>query len=267
MYAAAPDFLTSTGPRYVAPLLVNLRQSSPFEVEVDLSKAEQLPPAASGAVQFLAHQLVQQFVIPAIRAKDGEGYERFLMEHFHEYCETLQSLHVCVARALSEERAAVVAEARLEAVLRDLCEKAAALAGDSAAEEVDFTFSTFRRAARIVGSFARDGLTPEQLELDRGLARKYHASAAIHCFGVFSLLAAGSGIHASASVIDKAFELLRSGALDAYSAAREAWELRQPVEPAEQTDFPEQFDANDVALANTGLADSQALLRRAAKGS
>lgn len=234
--------------KYVSPVAVKRRLAG-----APIPQPARFPiPAHQDAVDLLAESIYRDFVEPALRAEDESAYVDFIAQRWHEFRETLRALHVFIARASSEERASEVAEESMAEVLDELRGRIVALAGAEAESELDFASESYLRALRVAGRFG--GLKqPSDLSADRKLCAQFHNFAAIHFLGLFSLLAAAAGSPTSSKVVRRAFDLLRGGALGAYTAARQAMDLRLPA--AEATgEFP-MLDAGDVALAEADLSD------------
>jgi len=202
------------------------------------------------ALLSLARKMVGTVVLPLLRAQTREDFFKILASRWNEFRSALEATRTLLANASSEEVARALAEREAEANVGDLTTIAEKLGGPDAAEEVRFVTQTYRSALRIVDRFgSEERLTEDVAKHDRSLCAQFSTSASVHQLGGFLLLTAS--VERPTNVgIDGAFELLRWGAVDAYAAAREAYQLRHP--PQQFTEFLP-FDDDDLALADADV--------------
>ncbi len=217
-----------------------------------------VPAITQDVGRFLGETIYSQFVEPALREATPEEYVKAIAARWHEYRETLDALHVVIARTMSEEKATALAERSTVEAMEALREKVITYAGEGAADEVEFSLQTYLRAARVAVRIASLGPATD-VDRDAELCRAFHNASALHVFGIASLCAITGGFPCEPAVATRAFSVLREGALGAYVAAREAVDLRAPREAEAADELP--FDEEDRRLADVGVEDVESLIR------
>jgi hypothetical protein len=201
----------------------------------------------------LSNSIMTEMVTPLLQSTGRAECLRLVGKNWHSFCETLNALHVLIARASSEERAIEVAnEASNSAAIRVL-DAARSIGGEDAEDEAHFAISTYRGAVEIVGSFSLTD-PPSDKANDAVFSQAFGRGAALYCLGAVTIFAASEAGNTHSKVArDVAFELLRAGALGAYSAAREGYDLRfaddyTMEEPSDISEFHHQLAEADLAL-------------------
>jgi hypothetical protein len=233
---------TDVAPKYVPPLALS-------EAEI----TSRVPKTMHGVVKMLVEGVIEEVVAPALRAPTRADWTKFVRGHWHEFHETVSTLHVILARASSEERAALTADSLAHERIAALERAARTVSGRRAAGEARFCGETYLRAVRLIPRVtAAQGLTePEMVREDRRHAFAFASAASMHVFGVVSvLIAATDAASATPSGLQGAFDLLRVGALDAYAAVRGAIDLRYGDPDDAYADEPTATDDEDRLLAS-----------------
>lgn len=228
--------------KYVAP---------PSIIEGDLSP--RVPLTIHSTIKMLLDSVVADVIRPTLRAQTQEEWLATLREQWHSFQETVQALHVMIARSASEERAAHVADSLAEEGIAALVASARELSGEAAADEARFCAETYLRALRVIPLLTpTSALTDDDVVTrDRELALKFSTAAAFHLFGILSIDVASRNASAATPVgIRGGFQLLRLGALDSYVAVRSALDLRHPSpDDSDESDEPAATDEDDLSLA------------------
>lgn len=232
--------------RYVTPVAVASKHNQPTFLSV-------LPPQTAAVMVQLAESLASDFIRPALMSGSADAYDAAISKNWHEFAETLHALHTLAARAASEGRAHQVARQSIDELTAWLRSEIVSLAGTDARDELDFACETLDRAMRIVARFPNPPASFDA-KADRRLCARYRFATDVHFFALLSLDAAACGAGTTEPVIRRAFVLLRHGALTAYVAAQQAYDLRAPAAPDDNL-APNvgALDADDIALANAGL--------------
>lgn len=231
-----------THARYVPP---------PSVVSRDLASA--VPSPTFATINMLLDSISAQVVIPALRAPSDEEFFKIIEANWHEFHETVHALHVVVARAASEERAIAVSESTAASSRREIERIARELSGSRGGDEAHFAVETYRNALRIAAKLNNlEASAPKALlDADRKCAEDFIFATTVHAFGTLALHVAVDGdTGATAAGIRNAFLLLRVGALEAYVAARAAFDLRTPPEEDDGEYDALPTDEEDDALAS-----------------
>jgi hypothetical protein len=107
------------------------------------------------------------------------------------------------------------------------------LAGEDGAGEVTFAVATYERALALVPRVAQRTasapLSEERKAESQALCSHFDKMASVYSFGSHLLIFAGRarehGMSSTAVAVECALEMMRVGALDAYAAAREAYDI------------------------------------------
>lgn len=177
---------------------------------------------------------------PILKAESEEAFFQAVKSHWSVYRDILDAARVLL------ETSGPALKARVEDAARhSLRVPAKKLAGETAAEEVEFIEATYARAtgmvAKVLGREASDRAR------DFELAREFRTQAAVFQLGALLIELAAHERLGTAASISCSFELARGGALGAYGAVREALELRHP--PVEVSEGVGPFDDEEMALA------------------
>jgi hypothetical protein len=197
-----------------------------------------LPPSPAAIITSLFEDVTVNVIMPAIQADTREAYRRVLREGLGSYFDALKVTSVLVRRY---GLTAQVAERDFHA---DLLQVVHNVAGDDGVLEVEFAVSTHDRAERLARRIR--GREHVNAAAEHELGRSYWNQSGLHLFGVLALYATKID-GASDAGLRSSFELMRGGALRAYVAVREAFELHQPPQPAPEGFVP--FDDEDARLA------------------
>lgn len=226
--------------------------SPPLSGDVSTIASDFLPASILPAFRVLAESLFARSIAPALKAESRDTFVRAFGESWSEFFEGVKALGFIAQIASSGERADILASKGATEITRKLRERVVALAGSEAEHELDFASSTYLRALRVASQIMRGGPSdPRHATEDMRLATRFVTSATVYLFGQCCLLAAAE-TSVAPGVVTGAFELLRVGALNAYSAAREALDLR--VEPSQSENLdPGLVDAQDLELADADL--------------
>lgn len=223
---------------------------SPPPALIEPQEPSTIPESTQAVVKMLLSSVVASVVRPALRAQTRDEFLSVVRAHWHEFFETTTALHVVVARAGSEERAAFVADSVAQRGIASLVRAARDLSGEAAAGEARFCAETYLRALRIIPALEGATLPPATAKEDRAHAFRFASAAAMHLFGILAIHEAGRGADAEPSGIRGAFELLRAGALDSYVAVRSAMALRHPEPIDDESEEPFDTEPLDHALAS-----------------
>jgi len=204
-----------------------------------------LPRGATSMLEMLSASIFDEVVLPILRGRTRRACVRTFGAKWHDFCETLRALHVVVARISSEEKARILAERESEFWADSIRRAAFELQGEKAEGEVDFALSTYAGAVRLVCDFdtCRE-LTPEELDQDRQIAQRFNGAAALHTLGLLMILTAAEA-RAGAPGVALGFEFIRGGAMQAYVAARDGFDLRNTTD-ADESDVDLSDDDDDL---------------------
>lgn len=206
--------------RYVPPMPPTAMQGA------DLI-AERVPAGHSAMVRTLRESIKREVVVPILGGATREECLELVGATWHSFCETLRALHVLIARASSERKAIELADQATQDAYESIRRAARGLVGPAGEHEADFALSTYESARAIaVGALSRAMAPAEAHGRDSQLARTFNDSAAFHMLGCMLITVAAEGGRHSKESVSVAFELLRGGALEAYAAVREAYDLR-----------------------------------------
>jgi hypothetical protein len=215
---AAAELFRESLPRYVPPV--------PVAHGGEGALVDRIPASTTAIIKTLGESIVTEIVVPMIRLGSRAECVEFMAKNWHSFCETLGAFHVLIARVSSEEKAIELAERSSVAIAESIERAAQALHGAEAVDEAAFALGTYRSATSLIRKF-RELPAPGDRNRDRTLARGFSQSASMYTLAATALVVAAEQGGTEAAVA-WSFELLRGSAIDAYAAAREAYELRAP---------------------------------------
>jgi len=217
------------------------------------------PPAKQG-LDFLISAIREQYVIPSItESRTRKQYWDFWQGHLNGFHRAIQALHVFLSHALSEATLGQLGHNHAKQINESLRATLVELAGEDAGAEFDFGVTTMARASVLLSKFAsRD---PRDERADAKLRRDYAIASALFTVGMYTFieLQRPDTSISTPEVFEKGvMEFFRQGSINAYRAAREAFDLR--VAPL-ANDEGELFtgEPEDVDLAEATIEDVPAL--------
>jgi hypothetical protein len=243
----------------VSPLQVFEQHAISFVFEHKMKVLEtRLPAAAKGNLEYLAGVIRDDFIVPSLTGcKNRKEYFQFWAKNVREFNETVKAYRVVLSHHLRESSLDALVGTTWEALKQEIQATLTRLAGNEAAGEFEFCFSTAERTNRLIASF--DSMEkPRDLERDQFLLGEYLRSSVLFIIGLFSFADMANGIEPrNEEILEEVFAFTRQGALCSYAAAREAYSLRQHEEIAPDALVEELFsDADDVVLANATIEDA-----------
>ncbi len=203
-----------------------------------------LPKTPADMLELLLEKVRASMIAPALRSATRERYMQIVGSQWREFLETSEAM-----RVILQSTAPFAMEADAAEFVRILTEAARSLAGDIAAEEVEFDLATCERAFAVAEKLPNSMSSSEE---GRRVLREFRTHIFLHGFGSLAILSANQEPRLTQAGITTSFELLRGGALHAYAIARSAQIELSDNDQASESFEELPFDDEDMRLVAAG---------------
>lgn len=203
----------------------------------------------AAAIEIFLVKIDDEIVQPLIEAESAERLESQLERLFPKFVELFRTLNHLLTFETSADKLLEMAHEQVERIHAQLVEGVCRLTSPEAAEEMRFALETYASAidaSRRVFELSQTA-PPESAKQTWPLADRFRVGVTIHELGLLMIAALVGGRSGAERSIYFALDMLRGGALHAYSSVRQA---EEQLSDEEEIGTPLPFDDDDFALTD-----------------